>query len=336
MLDAFVFIRPWWLLGLLPAMYLCWRLYRGSASGSQWHSVVDPELLNHLLEGDSEVKRNGIWSFVAVFAWVVCVLALAGPSWERKDVPTYRNVSERVLVIDLSRSMNAEDIKPSRLSRVKQKVEDILKQSGEIENAIVVFAASPFVVAPLTNDSATVQTMLSALETNIMPAQGSRIGEGLRKAFELLQSVRSNDGRIVLFTDSPVDSDTRIVTEEIARSGLSLSVIGVGSVEGAPIPLPGGGFVKDRNGNIVVAKIDEAALRDLAELGGGEYRVIATDESDINAVLQGVNRFSGHENDVDSQGETSQQLVDARLDRGPWFMLLLLPLAPGLFRRGWL
>ncbi len=331
LLEAFHFIRPLWLLALLPMAWLWWRLYRGSAQSNQWQHAVDPELLDHLLDGEQGSRDNRYLYLVLALAWLVAVVALAGPSWERRDVPTYRNVTERVLVIDLSRSMNVQDVKPYRLGRVRQKVEDIVNKGGDVENAVVVYAATPFVVSPLTNDAATILSMLPALKIDIMPAQGSRTGLALKEAYDLLQSVKSKHGSILLFTDSAVDADAMSMAKEISAQGLSLSVIGAGSPEGAPIPHPKGGFIKDRDSNIVVAKVDENALRDLARAGGGEYRRISSDESDIDYLLDRVRRADGF-----TDKDDSQQLTDQWLDRGPWLMLLLLPVAAMAFRRGWL
>ena len=319
-ISNFHFIRPWWLLALLPIAWLLWRLRSVNDETSQWQQSVDPELLAHLLIGNDDNSRQVLWHALLALAWLLCVVTLAGPSWERKDTPTYRNVNEQVLVIDLSRSMDAKDIQPSRLVRVRQKVEDILSKSYETENAVVIFAASPFVVSPLTNDAETIRSMLPAIETGIMPAQGSRIGDGIRKAHDLLKSVKSKDGRILLFTDSAVDGDTFLAAEEVAAAGISLSVIGVGSAEGAPIPIPRGGFIKDLSGNIVVARLDESALGELAKVGGGKYRRITADESDINSLL----KLPARENpDDDENTESSQQSIEAWLDRGPWLALLL-------------
>ena len=332
-ISNFHFIRPWWLLALLPIAWLLWRLRSVNDETSQWQQSVDPELLAHLLIGNDDNSRQVLWHALLALAWLLCVVTLAGPSWERKDTPTYRNVNEQVLVIDLSRSMDAEDIQPSRLVRVRQKVEDILSKSYETENAVVIFAASPFVVSPLTNDAETIRSMLPAIETGIMPAQGSRIGDGIRKAHDLLKSVKSKDGRILLFTDSAVDGDTFLAAEEVAAAGIGLSVIGVGSAVGAPIPIPRGGFIKDLSGNIVVARLDESALGELAKVGGGKYRRITTDESDINSLL----KLPARENpDDDENTESSQQSIEAWLDRGPWLALLLLPFVAMSFRRGWL
>ena len=338
-IETFHFIRPLWLLALLPAGWLLWNLYRRSTVVNQWQGTVDPELLAHLLDGEDSQDRKTLLFAGLGLAWFICVLALAGPSWERRNTPTFRNVNERVLVVDLSRSMNAEDIKPSRLGRVRQKITDILDESAEVDNAIVVFAAAPFVVAPLTNDTATIRSMLPSLSVDIMPAQGSRIGPALRKAHELLKSVRSRHGRILLFTDSSIDADALIAAEEIAESGLTLSVIGVGSADGAPIPQSSGGFLKDRNNNIVIAQLDEKNLETLARAGAGQYRKISTDQSDIDALLSAVVRTetgddAGSEAGTNTQDQ--QQVIEVWLDRGPWLVFLLLPMAAVLFRRGWL
>ena len=168
-----------------------------------------------------------------------------------------------------------------------------------------------------------------------MPAQGSRTGLALNKAFELLQSVKSKSGQILLFTDSAVDDTAIAAAEAIAEQGYTLSVIGVGSTTGAPIPNPRAGFLKDRNGNIVVAQIEEASLKSLATAGDGEYRLISTDESDIDALLKKFNRSDLSASD-DTAEDESLQTIEAWLDRGPWLILVLLPIAAAGFRRGWL
>ncbi len=332
-IEHFHFIRPWFLLCLLPAVYLWLKLRRSSTVANKWRDVVDADLLEHLLQGEGTANDGSKWHWWVFTGWFVCVVALAGPSWEQRDTPTFRNVAERVIVIDLSRSMDAEDIKPSRLIRVRQKVEDILARSEEMENAIVVYAASPFIVSPLTNDAATIKSMLSALRVDVMPAQGSRTVLALDKALELLRGVRSTEGEILLFTDSPVDSAALTSAATIAAEGFSLSVIGVGSTDGAPIPNPRAGFLKDRNGNIVVARLDEDELKSLAAAGGGIYRRISSDESDIDRVLYGLDR--GESNTV-TEEDGGTQTIEAWVDRGPWLMLLLLPLTAIAFRRGWL
>lgn len=332
-IENFHFIRPWFLLCLPPAVYIWWKLRRSSMVVNRWRDVVDAELLEHLLQGEAGSQRSRGWYWWVVAGWILAVIALAGPSWERRDTPTFRNVAERVIVLDLSKSMDAKDIKPSRLTRVRQKVEDILARSEEVENAIVVYAASPFVVAPLTNDAETIKSMLAALRVDVMPAQGSRTSLALEKALELLHGVRSKNGQILLFTDSPIDSSALTAAATIAAEGFSLSVIGAGTADGAPIPNERAGFLKDRNGNIVVARLDEVALKSLADAGNGEYRLITTDESDIDYLISDFDRGESNPS-VDSDSGT--QTIEAWVDRGPWLVVLLLPLAALSFRRGWL
>lgn len=335
-IENFHFIRPLWLLSVIPACWLWWKLRLSSTVVNQWRNVVDPELLGHLLKDGNKTERRNLWYWWVGLGWLICAVALAGPSWELRETAAFRNVSERVLVIDLSQSMNAKDIKPSRLVRVRQKVEDILSQAGEVENAIVVYAATPFVVSPLTNDAATINSMLPALRVEIMPVQGSRTGLALNKALELLQSVKSKRGQILLFTDSVADSAARTAAGEIAAAGYSLSVIGVGSTEGAPIPNPRAGFIKDRSGNIVVARLDEESLQSLASAGEGEYRLITPDESDIDDLLTSFGRDQSVTPEEDANEAGTNQNIEAWLDRGPWLLILLLPITAMSFRRGWL
>lgn len=329
------------MLGLLPAVWFAWQLYQRTQTTSQWDTVVDAALMQHILEGQQEVSRQPVWYVFLGCTWLICTVAMAGPSWERKDTPTYRDARERVLVIDLSRSMDAQDIQPSRLDRTRQKVADILTLSADTETAVVIFAATPFVVAPLTNDVQTISSMLPGLNTSIMPAQGSRTGPALLKAYELLEAVKSRSGSIVLLTDSSVSQDAMVIARQIAETGITLSVIGVGTPAGAPIARvrPERGFMKDANGDVIVARLDEVALEELADIGGGRYSAITTDDTDIKTVLRDASIATNAQDANNGEGvidSGTDRQIEVWLDRGPYVALLLLPLAAFVFRRGWL
>jgi len=187
--QDFHFIRPWWLLMLLPVLAGLARLWWRRASDSAWRGVVSPELLPHLLL--EEALRRPRWPLMLVFAgFVLAILAVAGPTWERLPQPVFSNQSSLVIALDLSRSMDARDIKPSRLQSARFKVEDILHLRKEGQTALIAFAGAAFTVSPLTDDARTIISQLPALTTDIMPVQGSNTAGAIRLATELLQQAR--------------------------------------------------------------------------------------------------------------------------------------------------
>ncbi len=329
--SDFHFLRPLWFIALIPLLWLGWRLVqRARSRDSAWRDVVDPSLQGQLLQA-AEQSSGNLPLIGVCLAWLLAVVALAGPVWERQKTAVYRTVTQRVLVLDLSLSMNASDVRPSRIARARQKLNDILDESAEAQIALVVFSAVPYVVTPLTDDVETVRSMLPALSTSLVPAQGSRPSLALLEAHKLLESTNSRDGSIWLLTDSTLEQEAsdRAVAR-IVESGYQLSVLGFGTEQGAPIPDGNGGFVKDRSGNIVVPGLDESRLKALADAGGGVYSRVSTDSGDIDRMLGGF-ALPG-----ELAASEDQQLGEVWVERGPWILLLLLPLVATGFRRGWL
>ncbi len=331
-MDAFHLMRPLWLLALLPLLWLLLRLFRNLHNENQWQGIVDPALLSSLIEEDdrSPAARWPLWAISIL--WLLAVVALAGPSWERREAPVYRGLSERVLVVDLSLSMNAKDIKPSRIGRVRQKLHDILDRSGDTQTALVVFAAVPYVVSPLTDDVQTIRSMLPSLTTDIIPAQGGRTTLALEMAGELLSNAKSRQGSIWLFTDSPLDSAAITQARSLAENGYRLSVMGVGSADGAPISMDDGSYVKDGKGNIVVVKLADEPLRNLASAGGGTYTNVTTNDRDVSRLFDRDKSLLPQ----DTQASDQNRKSEVWLERGPWLLFLLTPLSALVFRRGWL
>ncbi|KAF3983350.1 MAG: VWA domain-containing protein, partial [Methylococcales symbiont of Hymedesmia sp. n. MRB-2018] len=168
----FHFIRPYWLLALLPATQLFISLVNNKLNRANWSLICDPQLAPFVLQ-DSVVKRSILSLTAAPLATFLLIISLAGPTWERVPSPVFRNDAGLVIALDLSRSMDAADITPSRLSRARFKVADILRQRKDGQTALIVYAADVFTVTPLTEDNETIISQISALTTDIMPSQGS-------------------------------------------------------------------------------------------------------------------------------------------------------------------
>ncbi|WP_293714901.1 VWA domain-containing protein, partial [Thiolapillus sp.] len=325
--QDFHFIRPWWLLALLPVALGLARLWWRQGRDSAWSGVVSPELLPHLLL--DEESRLSRWPLLLVFAgFLLAILAVAGPTWERLPQPVFSNQSPLVIALDLSRSMDARDVRPSRLQAARFKVEDILNRRKEGQTALIVFAGAPFTVSPLTDDAKTIISQLPALTTDIMPVQGSNTAAAIRQAVELLQQAQQHSGQILLITDGVNPAASVEAARKAADAGYQVSVLGVGTREGAPIPT-GRGVIKDGKGKIVVARLNTESLEEVARAGKGRFTAMTLDDGDIRSL--GVEDVKQGLTDA---GDAADQEIARWRDYGPWLLLAVLPLAALAFRRG--
>ena len=323
----FHFLRPFWLLALAPAAVLLFLLIKNKYQRGDWLNVCDAELLPYILQ-EQPTQTNALSWIAATLSTVFCILALAGPTWERLPGPAFRNDSALVIALDLSKSMDATDIKPSRISRARYKISDILKQRKDGQTALLVYSGDAFTVTPLTTDTATIISQLEALHTDIMPSPGSNTRIAIEKAVDLLYQAGLAQGHILLVTDG---------ADEGIASGLDsslgeyrLSVLALGTSEGAPIPQPGGGFLKDQQGNMVVAKLDAANLSELASAGHGIFQVVTDNDADITHLGELFNSQTV----TDDKTEQTDLLLEQWDEKGPWLLLLVLPWAALRFRKG--
>lgn len=328
MSSDFHFLRPLWFVLLLPLLGLVWWALRTRAHSSLWSRVCDAALLPFVVQG--RVTHLKIGSAVLLFAaGAVAVTALAGPVWQRLPVPVFRADAALVIALDLSSSMTAADIKPSRLARAKYKVADLLRGRTTGQTALLVFAAQSFVVTPLTNDSHTISAQLQALEPAIMPSQGSEPATALALASKLLEQAGMPEGDVLLITDGADEAAMGRAREAALAAGFRLSVLGVGSHDGAPIPDAEGGFTKASNGALVMARLDGSSLQALSQSGRGLYLESRADDSDTSA----LNRYFDTEHAAHAQ-RLAELASSQWYEFGPWLVLPLLPLAALAFRRG--
>jgi len=322
-------LRPAWLLALIPLILLLIMLRSRRRRGGNLGSICDPRLLPYLLIDSPERARSGHILLIGI-AGLLAIFALAGPSWKRLEQPLYREQSSLVILLDLSRSMDSADIEPSRLTKARFKLHDILNQRKEGQTALIVFAAQPFVVTPLTDDNATIAAMVGSLTTDIMPSQGSRHDLALQRGVELLQQSGAISGDLLYITDG---INEQVLGDLLQARPLQyrISVLGIGTAEGGPIPLAQGGFVQDKSGDIVIDKLDEQRLIRLASEGGGVYSRLTYDDRDISAILTNVTA-----NNLPEHAAETLFSSDLWQEEGHWLLLPLLLLASIAFRRGYL
>lgn len=329
-MNQFHFLRPDWFWLLIPlALLLVW-LWRQQLQSRSWQAVCDPQLLPHLLVGRSQRRRNWPLHFI-LLALLLAVIALAGPTWERLPQPLFRQHSAMVLLLDLSASMNAADLKPNRLVRAQLKIADILRQRREGQSALIVFAGDAFTVTPLTDDGKTIAALLDSLEPGLMPTLGSRPELAIEQGRRLLQQAGLAEGDLLLITDDDQPEAAIAEARQLRKDGYRLSVLGVGTAAGAPIPLADGGFFKDAAGQVVLPRLKSVALQQLAQAGGGSYQTIRVDDQDLQALLAGSLR-----NRLEAKQQQSDQLGDRWREAGVWLLWPLVLLTACAFRRGWL
>ena len=327
MLADFHFLRPDWLWAL-PLVVIATVLFalRRLGPGS-WQNVVSKSLAPYVLSSSPNKQAEYRWWLLG-FGGILAVLALAGPAWQRLDQPVYRSDQALVIALDLSRSMDAQDVAPSRLLRARLKILDILERRGSGQTALVVYSANAFTVTPLTTDTDTIAALANSLSTDIMPSQGSYPVAAINKGRQLLEQAGAAYGEILLITDGGTSPAAERIARDLRDAGYTLSVLAVGTVEGAPIPRLNGGFVKNKSGQIAVPKLEKRSLRSLADAGGGRFSVLSTDNRDLDLLLSGeVNR---------RQASSEMLATDRWREEGPWILLMLLPLAALAFRRGWI
>ncbi|MBT5229294.1 MAG: VWA domain-containing protein, partial [Methylococcales bacterium] len=326
-MSEFHFLRPQLFLLLIPAIALLVWLWRGHHHSNVWQKVCDAPLLNYLLinKGAKQTKLPLI--LIGVCA-LLAITALAGPTYEQQQQPIFRQQTALVVVLDLSTSMLATDVSPSRLTQAKHKVLDILQRRKEGLTALVVFAGSAYTVTPLTEDTETISAMVNSLTPVMMPSQGSRPDLGLEKALELLRQGNAQQAHILIVTDgfSPKGQSQWQQTPALPYT---VSMIGVGTAEGTPISKPGGGFIIDKTGKIIIPKLNAEQISELARQFSGNYYPLTLTDKDIEYTLDPFVQTK-----LNSELAVSDLTAEQWKEIGPILLIPILLISVLGFRRG--
>lgn len=325
----FHFLRPLWLLAIVPAMVLAWIILKDKAANSEWRKAIQPELLAVLLEKKSEHKN--IWvSILTAIGLVLMALALAGPTWNRLPQRMEQKNDALVIILDLSLSMYAQDLSPSRLIHARHKITDILRTRDEGYTALVVYAGDAHIVTPLTDDTDTIENLLLSLRPAMMPVAGSNPELAVELARNLITSAHLLRGRILLLTDGISEGSD---LKKFASRDIPISILGIGTKPGGPIPLDfmnrKGDFLPDSQGRQVIAKLDTSHLEKIASRSFGRFRQSGIGDADIRYLLGSPIGENQETKEVERQ-------FDVWADRGYLLLLLLIPLMAISFRRGFL
>ncbi len=328
-LENFHFLRPGFLYCLIPAFLLVCLVLFIQSNRSTWTRAIEPALLPFLLDKDSSPKAT-YPVFGLLLLWSLGLIALAGPVWQQIPVPVQEREDALVIVADMSLSMYANDVAPNRAVRTQRKIIDVLNtRREEGQTALVVYAGDAHAVTPLTDDVETINNLVPSLQPNIMPIEGSRPATGIELAISLLENANLPQAQILLITDGINNDDIGAISNLLNGTAHTLSVLGVGTEDGAPIPMAEGGFLRDSANAIVIPRLERGLLQELASSIGGRYADALLTDQDIEFLLD-QSIFDENENLVDVERE-----FDIWYESGPWLLLLALPLAALAFRRGW-
>lgn len=269
--------------------------------------------------------------WMLAFVWIISVIALAGPTWERLPQPVYQLKMGHVIVIDMSLSMRATDMTPDRLTRAKYKAIDLVNAIGEGEMGLVAYAGDAFVISPLTEDAGNITTLIPSLSPEIMPVPGSDPLLGIESASELLTNAGYNSGMIYWITDGIELEQQQELQEYVASIPFTVNALTVGTSEGAPIRQQSGELLKDFTGSIVIPKLNEGAVKGVVRTSGGRFESFTSNDTDIDA-LASVSLLD--KSDSEENEEESNLQGDQWKEVGPYLLLILLPFAAFAFKRG--
>ena len=322
------FLRPFWLLALVPLALALLFLLRQRRHVGSWQKVCDPGLIPFVIRPGQSGNTPLRLAWLGLSA-LLAILALAGPAWKKIPQPVFSDSNALIIALDLSLSMDATDVSPSRLGRAMFELQDILvaRDAGRGETGLMVYAGEAFAVTPLTDDTDTISNLLKALSSDLMPSRGSHTLKALELAEQLLAGTAPGSAHILLVTDS-AEYDTDKVVRALRRKGIRTSVLAMGTVEGGPIPT-GKGFVTRHDGQIVIPTLDLRNLSRVANDGGGLLVRGQAAGNDIPRFVQWLE--SKAESDT---GDSKELEADLWREEGPWLLVALMPLVILSFRRG--
>ncbi|WP_191831973.1 tetratricopeptide repeat protein [Pseudomonas fluorescens] len=321
-------LRPVWLIVLPLLAWLLWKLWHRQKRAGRWQMILPPSFHAVLLGGGSGRDSKLPWIALGL-AWLLSVLALIGPSWQRLEETRQRPADPLVILLELTPQMLAEDVAPTRLEQARRKILDLLEHRRDSQTAIIVYAGSAHTLVPLSDDLATSRNLLEALDPSIMPQTGQRADLAVRKGLALLAQAGLGQGRLLLVGSSLSPQEREAIKQALGRQGPSLLMLGIGSAQGAPVRQANGEFLKDDQGGILLPRLDSASLKAFISSTGGRYRNARIDDLD----LRGLRLFENPKS-LRDDGQTLQ--LDSWADQGYWLLLPLLLLAACAGRRGWL
>ena len=277
------------LLLLVPLMPLLYALVRWLRK-RRLSRIGDPALVNQLIPSWSGAKG---WVRLVLFdlAFAFFVVGLARPQIGAKLQERETRGAEIMICLDVSNSMLARDYSPNRLERAKLAISRITDKLQDDRIGLIIFAGSSFVQLPITNDYVSAKMFLSSINPESVPVQGTAIGDAILTAARSFSAQSEKSRAIIVITDGENHEDDPVeAAKQAAEMGIKVYTIGVGSLRGEPIPMDGD-LLKDKDGNIVVTRLDESTLQKVAEVGNGAYVHAGNEEFGLNPIINDINKL---------------------------------------------
>ena len=278
-----------YLLLLIPAA-LVFTYYGSRRRDRLLSRFAQPELVRKLSRSASAGRRK-LKACLPILALFFLILALARPQFGNRIETVKREGQDIIVALDVSLSMLAQDIRPSRLEKAKLEIASMLDLLQGDRIGLIAFAGEAFLLCPLTLDYGAARMFLSAMGPDLISLQGTSIAEAVEKSLQAFEQQEKTNKILILITDGE-DHSGRVsqAAEKAAEAGVIVYAVGIGSPAGIPIPLreSGGGFKKDENGNLVLTRLVESPLMELAEKTGGQYFRAAPDQQELDTILSSI------------------------------------------------
>jgi len=283
-----------WFLLLVPLIPIAYGVGRWLRR-RRVRSLGDEGLVRQLMPHWSGAKgwvRTVLFTLAFFFFVVGAARPVIGARMEERKVKG----AEVMIALDVSNSMLAKDYSPSRLDRAKFAISRIVDKLGQDRIGLVIFAGRPFVQLPITTDYVSAKMFLSNVSTESVPVQGTAIGEAINTCIRSFSAQSEKSRAIIVITDGENHEDDPVAAaKDAADMGVKVYTIGVGSAAGQPIPSADGSLMKDSEGKVVVTKLDEKTLRDIANAGGGIYVHAGNDEFGLNPIIETIRNMEDEE-----------------------------------------
>ena len=324
----FANIEVLWLLASVPAFaFAFWAYTRHKRR--QLEEFGDAALMEQLMPNASRVRPVVKFSIVLV-ALTLLIISAARPQFGQSERTEKRQGIEAIVALDISNSMLAEDVAPNRLERAKQMLSKLMDNMVNDKVGLVVFAGDAFIQLPITCDYVSAKMFLNTIKPDLIKTQGTAIGQALNTSIRCFGEQSDASRAIILITDGENHEDDAVAVAKHAKEmGIRVLVVGIGKPEGSPIPLPGtNNYRKDRNGNVVVSKLNEDMCREIAQAGGGIYVRCDNSNTATKAIQKELDKLGTQEIETQVYTDYNEQFQSFAL-----IALLLLVIDFFIFNR---
>ena len=320
----FRFARPEYLYLLMLIPVLIGFFYYALIIKSKRLKTLGNKALLRVLMPEASHVRPRVKFYLLLTALILSIFMMAGPQFGTKLEKQKRQGVELVIAVDVSNSMLSQDLKPDRMSRAKRVLNHLIDNLQNDKVALMIFAGDAYVQMPLTTDVSSAKMFLSNINPGMVPVQGTAIGMAIKRSMQLFSSTDTNVGKsIIIITDGENHEDDAVkMAQEALKNGITVNVLGVGTPEGAPIPIAGTqSFRKDKDGNVVVTKLNETMCAEIATAGGGMYVRVDNSSSAVRALSSELDKLSKSEIESQVYSQYNEQYIAIA-----WIVLVLLVL----------